>query len=225
MLLFPALHNSEELSKLVEETGFMPFFANEIPGFSVEECTPKEYWFVDGVNGPWEWKGEIAQGRNIAYGKLFHNKAGYVSKKWYKYLANYRRDGYDFDARYEDGLAARKDKQIMDYLTEHGSCLSKELKAFGNYRKGGNTGFETVITRLQMQTYITVQTFENQIDKNGNEYGWGIARYVVSEEWIGKNNCRGAYRERPEDSFERILEHMHKILPDAEESMIVKILK
>ena len=96
----------------------------------------------------------------------------------------------------------------MNYLTEHGSCLSKELKAFGNYRKGGNTGFETVITRLQMQTYITVQTFENQIDKNGNEYGWGIARYVVSEDWLGKNNCRGAYRERPEDSFERILEHM-----------------
>ena len=98
----------------------------------------------------------------------------------------------------------------MNYLTEHGSCLSKELKAFGNYRKGGNTGFETVITRLQMQTYITVQTFENQIDKNGNEYGWGIARYVVSEDWLGKNNCRGAYRERPEDSFERILEHMQK---------------
>jgi hypothetical protein len=26
---------------------------------------------------------------------------------------------YDFDVRYEDGLASRKDKQIMDYLSEH----------------------------------------------------------------------------------------------------------
>ncbi len=30
----------------------------------------------------------------------------YVSAKWFPDFANYRRDGYDFDARFEDGLAS-----------------------------------------------------------------------------------------------------------------------
>ena len=28
---------------------------------------------------------------------------GFISKKWLPVFANYRRDGYDFDALYEDG--------------------------------------------------------------------------------------------------------------------------
>ena len=36
-----------------------------------------------------------------------------------------------------------------------GRMLSKRLKEALNYRKGGNTGFETCITRLQMQSYIS----------------------------------------------------------------------
>ena len=43
------------------------------------------------------------------------------------------------------------------------------LKDLCNYRKGGNKGFETVITRLQMQTYITVADFEYRKDKNGRQ--------------------------------------------------------
>lgn len=37
--------------------------------------------------------------------------------------------------------------------------LSKELKKICNYRKGGNKGFDTVITRLQMQIYVTIADF------------------------------------------------------------------
>ena len=44
----------------------------------------------------------------VAYGKLFAKKAGLVSREWYPGLANYRRNGYDSDARYEDGLASHR---------------------------------------------------------------------------------------------------------------------
>lgn len=37
------------------------------------------------------------------------------------------RDGYDFDARYDDGLASRKDKDIFDTVLEHGALLSVVL--------------------------------------------------------------------------------------------------
>ena len=37
---------------------------------------------------------------------------------WLPYFANYRRLGYDFDARWEDGLANRREKKIMDYYIQ-----------------------------------------------------------------------------------------------------------
>ena len=53
----PLLCSSDDLIAAVEKYGFLPFFRNEIPSFSVEElCTP-ELWFADDADGPWEWKG------------------------------------------------------------------------------------------------------------------------------------------------------------------------
>lgn len=57
---------------------------------------------------------ELARRGVVAYGKLFAKKAGLVSREWYPDLANYRRNGYDFDARYEDGLASHQEKRVMD---------------------------------------------------------------------------------------------------------------
>ena len=49
-----------------------------------------------------------------AYGKFFENKAVFISKEWFPDFANYRRNGYDFDARFDDGLAAYKDKELFE---------------------------------------------------------------------------------------------------------------
>lgn len=222
---FPMLYNAGELEKLVEEIGFLPFFRNEIKGFSVEECTPAGYWFVENVDGPWEWKGEIAARRKVAYAKLFDKKAGYVSSRWYPDLANYRRNGYDFDDRYAEGLSSRKDKDLIDILHKKGSCLSIELKRLCNYGKEGNTGFETVITRLQMQTYITVQNFEYKLDRFGQPYGWGIARYAVSEEWLGDEMVTASYEIDPAESKECMIRHLKALLPQADEKQIEKLIR
>lgn len=217
--------SAQELEQLVLEVGFLPFFQNEVPGFSVEEHTAPEYWFQEGVDGPWEWKGETARRKNCAYGKLFQKKAGFVSLEWFPFLANYRRDGYDFDARYEDGLAPAKDKRVMDLLAGHGSLLSYQLKDLGNYRKGGNKGFETVITRLQMQTYVTVENFEYRKDKLGRPYGWGVSRYTASEPWLGEAACTGAYRQAPKESFGAVLEHLQKRFPAASERQLIRLMR
>ena len=59
--------------------------------------------------------------------------------------------------------------------------LNLERYIHANYRKGGNTGFDTVITRLQMQTYITIGDFVYSQDKFGRPYGWDIAEYTTPE--------------------------------------------
>ena len=219
------IKSADDVIRLVEDVGFLPFFANHIPGFSVEECCSRELWFADGVDGPWEWKGPIARSGQCVYGKFFGNKAGFISRKWLPDFANFRRDGYDFDARYDDGLASRKDKGVFDTVSEHRELLSKELKNICNYRKGGNKGFDTVITRLQMQTYICIADFVYMQDKHGKTYGWGVAKYSTPENQFGYEYVTSAYQREPKESKEKIVAHLHRVLPDVGKEQILKLIK
>ena len=218
------VRSADELEELVHEWGFLPFFRSRVPGFSVEEHIPRELWFSDEEDGPWEWKGPIARSGRCVYGKFFGGKAGFVSREWFPDFANFRRDGYDFDARYDDGLASRKDKDVYDTVAEHGALLSRELKRLRNYRKGGNTGFDTVITRLQMQTYITIGDFVYLQDKFGRPYGWGVAEYTTPEAQFGYEFVASSYRRKPEESKERILAHLRTVLPEVPEKRLLKLI-
>jgi len=39
--------NFNEMLDCVQERGFLPFFTNEIPQFSIEELCPSELWYHD----------------------------------------------------------------------------------------------------------------------------------------------------------------------------------
>jgi hypothetical protein len=157
------IKTSGELSDYINKVGFLPLFKNSVKGFSVEELTAADSWWAGApVEDPWEWREVIASEGRIAYGKLFGNRAGFVSKEWYPYLASFRRDGYDFDSRYEDGLASRRSKNIIDILMGVEELPSNELKVAAGFGKGGEKGFEGTITLLQMQTYITVRGFHKR---------------------------------------------------------------
>ena len=221
---FTELSSAEAIASLVQRIGFLPFFMNEIEGFSIEENCPPELWFSDTLEGPWEWKGPIIRMGNCVYGKFFRGRAGYVSLEWFPDFANYRRDGYDFDARFDDELASFKDKTIYDTIAENGSLLSKELKKLCNYCKGGNKGFETVITRLQMQTYVTIADFEYMKDKAGKPYGWGVARYSTPEALFGEHFFDEIYECQPEDSKKKTYNYLSKLLPHAAEKQILRLM-
>ncbi len=221
----PRIHNAMELEALVRQMGFLPFFHCNIPHFSIEEFTPSSYWFVDGVEGPWEWRMELARRSVVAYGKLFSKKAGLVSREWYSDLANYRRDGYDFDARYEEGLASYREKCVMDVLLREGPTLSKDLKRLSGFGGDGLKGFDTVMTNLQMRTYITVHSFDYARDKHGKPYGWGIARYAVTEDVLGADVTQGAYHRTPEESKKRIIRHLGMLCPDAFDNDLTRLIR
>lgn len=46
------------------------------------------------------------------------SQAGFISKAWFPHFANYRRDGYDFDSRWDEELASMRAKRIMDQFGE-----------------------------------------------------------------------------------------------------------
>ncbi len=218
------VRSPEDVINLVEEIGFLPFFANDIPGFSIEECCPPELWFSGEADGPWEWKGPIARSLKCVYGKFFKGKAMFVSRDWFPDFANLRRDGYDFDARFNDGLASYKDREVYETIAENKYLLSKELKRMLDYRKGGKKGFDTVITRLQMQTYVCISDFVYMLDKFGAPYGWGVAEYAPPEALLGEDFVTSAYRRDPEESGERIAGHLKAVFPDISEDRLKAII-
>ena len=152
----------------------------------------------------------------MAYGKFFDRKAGFISKEWFPYFANYRRDGYDFDARYEDELASSRSKKIMDLFEDERELYSFEVKKMAGFGKGGEKNFDGVITELQMQGYIVIRDFRRRRrKKDGVEYGWPIAVYTTPENLWDYETVSAAYKEDPEVSRSRIVEQVKKEFPDA----------
>ena len=221
------IQSKADLTDAIRQFGFLPFFANSISGFSVEEHITEDCWYHsgDGSWSAWEWKGPVIRETGCAYGKFFGKKACYISPEWFPDFANYRRDGYDFDARYDDGLADRRDKVLFELVDANAPVISKRLKQLGNYRKGGNRGFDTVINRLQAQCYVLISDFVYMTDKNGKEYGWGVAEYSTPEQFMGRDFTEKVYQLSPEESYTRICEHLHEILPDASDQAIRKLIK
>lgn len=83
-------------------------------------------------------------------------------------FANYRRDGYDFDALYEDGKAPLKHKRIMENFMEGNEdteIFSSELKKLAGFGKDGYKGFEGAVTGLMMQTYLCNCDFKKRVNK------------------------------------------------------------
>lgn len=218
------IEEKQDLVRAVRAFGIVPLFRNSIPGFSVEEHAAPQAWF-SGEEGVWEWKGPVIRETGCAYGKFFENKAAFVSPELFPHLADFRRDGYDFDARYEDGLASRADLELFDLIDKTSPVLSRSLKAMGDYRKGGRKGFDTSMNRLQKQCYVVISDFVYQHDRYGRPYGWGVAEYSTPEKWMGEAFTQTVYAQTPEESYRIVMEHLRRLLPETDERSIRRFLK
>lgn len=222
------LHTVDEAIDYINKVGFLPFFSNDIPGFSLEERTVSgDWWGDDESKDPWVWREVIARSGNIAYGKFFYKRAGFITKEWLPFLANYRRDGYDFDALWDDEKASLRAKRIMDIFGEDNAdaeIFSNELKQKAGFGKGGEKGFEGVITNLQMQTYLCVRDFKQRKNKKGESYGWPIAIYCTPEHLFGRDIVAKAYAENAAESGERIAKHIMEMFPKATPQQIKQFL-
>ena len=224
------IHSAQELAKLIRKIGFLPLFSNEIPGFSVEERTVADYWWSGNQEkDPWEWRIQLSRHRDIAYGKFFNKKAGYVSKKWFPVFANYRRNGYDFEALVGDELASYRSRKIMNALELDDELrglelLSFEVKEKAGFGKGGEKNFEGAMTDLQMQTFLLMSDLRQKVNKKGQSYGWHIAAFETPETKWGYEFIAEGYTETPGESWKKIVKQIQKICPETEEADICKVM-
>lgn len=216
------IKSADELIEHIDKVGILPLFRNEISDFSVEERTVAEHWWSGDIErDPWEWRGVIARSGKVAYGKFFHGKACYISLKWLPYFINFRRDGYDFDSRHDEGLVPHKLAGIMECFEDNIEQYTYELKA----KLSGEKYLDAALGELQMQTYLVIRDFRQRLNKKGLPYGWAIAVYATPESIWGSDFVTSAYCEEPEESRGRIVSLIGSRHPELSEKDILKALK
>jgi hypothetical protein len=83
--------------------------------------------------------------------------------------------------------------------------------------------FDGYVTRLQMACRIVTEDFVYPTDKHGHDYGWGWSLLTTPESLFGRDICQ--CNRTPQESFERMFEHLRRLLPEATGKQIAKLIK
>lgn len=217
------IHTCPELVDYVNSVGFLPLLSTGVYGWSAEEAVDSDCRYVIMPDGGWEWKlwqwkGSVVRESGCAYGKFFLGKAGFVSREWWPDFCNYRRSrskAYDEDS-VEDA--------ILQTLRERGSMITRELRAACGFNGAKmRSRFDAYVSRLQMQCRIVTEDFIYPQDRNGHQYGWGWALLTTPEALFGKEACH--IGRSPEESHDRLIAQLRRILPDETDDTLRRILR
>lgn len=217
------IHSCPELIECIQQVGFLPLLESGIEGFCAEGIMAEECRFTEFPDGSWEWplwqwKGPVVTEGNCVYGKFFSGKAGFVSREWWPDFYNWRRSQ---NPKPEEGTI---EEAILMTLRENGSMITRELRAACGFTGPKMRGkFDAYIKRLQMACYIVTENFVYPTDKHGHEYGFGWSLLTTPELLLGKD--ASLCHHTPEESYLRMTEHLMRLLPDATEKQIKKILR
>jgi len=216
------VHSCPELMGLIQEVGFLPLLDSGIAGYSAEAIVDDDCRYVVYSDGGWvwplwKWKGPIVQEGGCVYGKFFAGKAGFVSREWWPDLCNWRR------SKFPEPVEGSIEETILMTLAENGSLITRELRAACGFT-GPNmrSKFDGYITRLQMAARIVTEDFVYPTDKHGREYGWGWSLLTTPEALYGRDACR--CERTPEESCQRMFDHLRQLLPEATERQIRKLI-
>lgn len=215
--------------------GMLPFFANNIPGFSIEEMAAPGMLFGlrDDKDGCWEWKGPVIRERTTAYGKFFRRKAGFVALELLPDFLNYRRHTYPVKPD-------STDEMLLDVIRENEGITSTDLKRliFGTpnrkrqaedpvnimdeYVPPKRHGLEGPLQRLQMGGRLLITDFVYKRTAGGRRYGWGVARYATPEVWFEQSfECPRT----PQESFVYLVDYLSKKLRGVSRSRIEYLIR
>lgn len=226
----------ETLYETVKELGIVPFFENGIPGFSIEERTPKEFWFDEGDElGPWDWKIHAVQSGDIAYGKFLQGKSAFATVQWYRELMNWRRS----QPKYAPEGPVR---QAYEILQKAGSISSRELRKALGLKKNQT---DALLTKLQMDCLVVTGDIQRVYRGADLTYvGWQLASFCTPDSLFGAMNGEeeeedfaaifgiGAPKAAsalscacsPAESFDRLFNHIRSVAPSATDAQIRKLI-
>ena len=194
---------------------------NEEPPYE----TPVRWHTEDPKTDPWEWRVRVLNERDdIAYGKLFFKKSGFITKEWYPYFLAARRGTANFEDFYLQGAMSQTAKSILGLLDEGGKLPVHDIKRIGRFED--KPAFERALVELQMNMFITVCGSRQKLSKLGIEATNGMASmvYCTTEKFFGKEVFKKAASISSETAYGKIREQILKLNPNAQEKKIQKFI-
>ena len=199
----------------------IPWSWNEEPPYE----TPVRWHTGDIETDPWEWRIRVLQERDdVAYGKLFFKKSGYITKEWYPYFLAVRRGGSTFEEIYNDGKISHCAKRIYEVIKSGGSVPLEEIKRLGGFKKEDKSKFDSAITELQMKLYIAMCGSRNKRNAKGEEYGWASTMFCTAEEFWGSDVFGTAANIDSEEAVRKIRGQILRLNPAAVEKKMLKFI-
>lgn len=208
--------SADSMCSAIKAKGIIPFFANTIKGYSIEELTAPCFWFDSEENenelGPWDWKIDCIQTGDIVYGKFLKGKAAFATPKWYRELMNLRRSLPKYQPN-------DLEKQVLDYLLKHGTITIKEVRKLLDVKKNAA---DALIGKLMMQCRVITGDIQRVYRGENLTYvGWQVSTFCTPEDYFEEAvlpDCT------PEESHKRLMKHVAEITGEKDLKKLERIL-
>ena len=229
------IHNFDDFVNALLDAGFsvgsmgnsdgifslIPWGWNETPPYE----TPVTWHTEDPETDPWEWRMRVLDERgDIAYGKFFFKKSGYITKAWYPAFLAARRRGMTFEEAYAEGKITHFAKRIYHIVALHGNLPLHGIKQLGGFSKEDKSGFDRALTELQMHLFLTMCGRQQKLSQKGVEYGWSSTVFCTTERFFGEEVFAEAAAMTPEAAGEKIRKQVLTLNPEAQEKKIKKFI-
>jgi hypothetical protein len=177
------VRNATQLVAMVDAVGFCFAFTGEA-AYPVPACFDHLSTSEDGKKWEWmwPWKDELAEAKNLYYGKLLVKKPTFVSMKMLPvFYATFGRAG-ETDDHLDDVRAGRLSdlgRRVVEYVQHRGETQKKRMRAdLGIESKEGRGDLERAIEELQRLMYVArVKAVGERSDDYNYTYDLFVRRY------------------------------------------------
>lgn len=180
--------NFGEFVDRVHTAGFLPGALDcEGAAFSVGDlCGEGVVWHTgDDDHDPWQYRIRVlSETEDIAYGKFFSKKSGYITRDWMPRFIAARRRAYSFDEMWQAGRMSRCAKKVYDLLRETPVLATHDIRSLGNFAGEKKSALESALAELQMSMFITVCGEAQKISAEGEPYGWPGSIFCTVENFF-----------------------------------------
>ena len=174
---------------------------------------------------PWEWRIKVLDERkDIAYGKVFFKKSGYITKEWYPYFLAARRGGKSFEETYSDGEISHFAKNIYDVIRDAGALPLHAIKQICGCGKDDKGKFDKALIELQMGLFVTMCGRQQKVSMLGEGYGWASTMFCTTEAFWGKEVFDAAGEITKEAAVTAITKQIYLLNPNAQPKRISKFI-
>lgn len=200
----------------------VPWDWNQEPPYE----TPVRWHTGDPETDPWEWRMRVLEERDdIAYGKLFFQKSGFITREWYPDFLAVRRQGASLKDAYQEGRISHYAKRVYEAMEGHEALALHELKRAAAFSKEDASKFDRALVELQGKMYLTLCGRQQKRSQTGEAYGWSSTVLCKAEAFFGPEVWEASLGIRPEAAQERIAAQVLRLNPAADAKKISRFIK